>query len=198
MQGTVGSSAESSVSLSCDLSEFWLDCAGGESRRSRPEVDEVPTRCPALYRAGVPTPASPNTARVPDRVGLHFCTTSQELPRRCSRACLSIRCMQTTGTPWNSVRARLDLRAQRFSRRGRAGPAMAIDRHRAAPRLSLLRTAGGWALCDATDRAVFEAEGPGARQACLARALALGVVCLRAGEEMWRRPGSRGVEGSAS
>jgi hypothetical protein len=96
--------------------------------------------------------------------------------------------MHTTETPGNTG---FDIRPQRISRCRRGGSArrraLALDRRRSAPPLSLLRTVGGWALCDADDRPVYEAEGPSARQACLARALALGVLCLRAGEEMCRR-----------
>lgn len=72
------------------------------------------------------------------------------------------------------------------------GSAAVARTRRAAPRLALLQTVGGWGLYDACDRPVFEAEGPGARRACLMHALQLGVVCLRAGEEMSRRPSRRG------
>jgi hypothetical protein len=51
------------------------------------------------------------------------------------------------------------------------------------PALTLRSTAGGWALFDALGHPVFEAEGSGARLACLRRALALGVVRVRAGDE---------------
>lgn len=54
---------------------------------------------------------------------------------------------------------------------------------RTVPSLTLQSTAGGWALYDEAQRLVFEAEGRHARLACLKRALALGVVRVRAGEE---------------
>src|SRR5438876_4155008 len=54
--------------------------------------------------------------------------------------------------------------------------------------LTLQSTATGWGLFDDRQRPVFEAEGAEGRRACLRRALALGVVGLRAGEEpqVWR------------
>jgi hypothetical protein len=54
---------------------------------------------------------------------------------------------------------------------------------RTAPSLTLQSTAAGWALYDDARRLVFEAEGRYARLACVRRALALGAVRLRAGEE---------------
>jgi hypothetical protein len=68
------------------------------------------------------------------------------------------------------------------------GRALALRHRPAAPRLALLRTVDGWALCDGHDRAVYEAQGADARRACLARGLELGAVCVRAGDEMCRRP----------
>jgi hypothetical protein len=68
------------------------------------------------------------------------------------------------------------------------GRAPGLRQRPAALRLALLRTVGGWALCDAHDRTVYEADGADARRACLARGLELGAVCLRAGDEMCRRP----------
>ncbi len=66
--------------------------------------------------------------------------------------------------------------------------APALRHHPPAPRLALLRTIDGWALCDAHDRAVYEAAGVDARRACLERGLELGAVCVRAGDEVSRRP----------
>ena len=54
---------------------------------------------------------------------------------------------------------------------------------RTVPSLTLQSTASGWALYDDAERLVFEAEGRHARLDCLRRALALGVVRVRAGEE---------------
>lgn len=54
---------------------------------------------------------------------------------------------------------------------------------RTAPRLTLRSTSAGWGLYDDSQRLVFEAEGAEGRLACVRRALALGVVRLRAGEE---------------
>ena len=54
---------------------------------------------------------------------------------------------------------------------------------RTAPRLTLRSTSTGWGLYDDAQRPVFEAEGAEGRLACLRRAFALGVVCLRQGEE---------------
>lgn len=49
--------------------------------------------------------------------------------------------------------------------------------------LSLQHTATGWALVDDRRQLVFAADGPDARRLSLARASALGVVCLRFDEE---------------
>jgi hypothetical protein len=57
------------------------------------------------------------------------------------------------------------------------------DAGRTVPRLTLQSTATGWGLYDDQQRLVFEAEGPEGRRACLQRALALGALRLRAGEE---------------
>jgi hypothetical protein len=54
---------------------------------------------------------------------------------------------------------------------------------RTVPSLTLLSTATGWALYDDSQQLVFEAPGPRGRLECLKRALSLGVVRLRAGEE---------------
>jgi hypothetical protein len=54
---------------------------------------------------------------------------------------------------------------------------------RAVPSLALRSTAEGWALVDTLGHPVFEAQGSGARFACLRKAHALGVVRVRAGEE---------------
>jgi hypothetical protein len=47
----------------------------------------------------------------------------------------------------------------------------------------LRSTSTGWALYDDSQQLVFEADGPEGRLACLKRALSLGAVRLRAGEE---------------
>jgi len=54
---------------------------------------------------------------------------------------------------------------------------------RTAPSLTLRSTATGWGLYDDSQQLVFEAPGREGRLACLKRALSLGVVRLRAGEE---------------
>ena len=54
---------------------------------------------------------------------------------------------------------------------------------RTVPSLTLQSTSDGWALYDAGGLQVFEAEGKGARLACVRRAFALGAVRLHAGEE---------------
>ena len=54
---------------------------------------------------------------------------------------------------------------------------------RTAPRLTLRSTSAGWGLYDDAQCLIFEAEGAEGRLACLRRALALGVVRVRAGEE---------------
>jgi hypothetical protein len=54
---------------------------------------------------------------------------------------------------------------------------------RTAPRLTLRSTSSGWGLYDEAQRVVFEAEGAEGRLACVRRALVLGAVCLRQGEE---------------
>jgi hypothetical protein len=54
---------------------------------------------------------------------------------------------------------------------------------RTAPYLTLQSTATGWGLYDDSHQLVFEAAGSEGRLACLKRALSLGVVRLRAGEE---------------
>jgi hypothetical protein len=54
---------------------------------------------------------------------------------------------------------------------------------RTMPRITLQRTATGWGLFDERQLPVFEADGTGGRRACLRRALALGIVRLREGEE---------------
>ncbi len=118
--------------------------------------------------------------------------------------------MQSTETPQPTGRGRFQIRTRRISRIPRRvaaswlphprpgvradwiGPGRRHDRPvlmlvSAPPRLALLRTADGWALCDAHDR-LYEAAGADARRACLARGLELGAVCVRAGEEMCRRP----------
>jgi hypothetical protein len=60
----------------------------------------------------------------------------------------------------------------------------AVAIHRCSPRrLTLQSTATGWGLYDERRQPVFEADGAEGRVACLRRALALGVVALRAGEE---------------
>jgi hypothetical protein len=54
---------------------------------------------------------------------------------------------------------------------------------RTVPSLSLRSTSTGWALYDDSQQLVFAADGPEGRLACLKRALSLGAVRLRAGEE---------------
>jgi hypothetical protein len=54
---------------------------------------------------------------------------------------------------------------------------------RTVPSLSLRSTATGWGLYDNSQQLVFEADGSEGRLACLKRALSLGAVRLRAGEE---------------
>jgi hypothetical protein len=62
-------------------------------------------------------------------------------------------------------------------------PRTAARVRRTVPALTLQSTAEGWALYDDANALVFEAEGRHARLACLRKALALGAVRLRAGEE---------------
>jgi hypothetical protein len=52
--------------------------------------------------------------------------------------------------------------------------------------LMLLRTSAGWGLYDEQDRAIFEADGAQARRRCLERAVELGAVRVRAGEQAHR------------
>ncbi|CAA9476217.1 MAG: hypothetical protein AVDCRST_MAG38-1687 [uncultured Solirubrobacteraceae bacterium] len=49
--------------------------------------------------------------------------------------------------------------------------------------LSLQRTEVGWCLLDARDVTVYEATGQSARRSCLERAVELGAVRLREGEQ---------------
>jgi hypothetical protein len=62
-------------------------------------------------------------------------------------------------------------------------PRLSAAVRRTVPSLTLRSTADGWALFDTLGHPVFEAEGPTARLTCLRKAMALGVVRLRAGEE---------------
>jgi hypothetical protein len=64
-------------------------------------------------------------------------------------------------------------------------PAFHWARHRREQSsLSLQRTTTGWALLDSLGQPVFEATGRDARQACLARAQALGVLRLTSDDHL--------------